>query len=353
MTEQEEVLLKLGIDTSRMGPQLAAAKAKLKRELGDDNEWENIGTKAGKAFGKAFGAGAIARMGIWYAVLKLAQKAKEVFLDDSALGKWLGSYWNAKGDETAANERTVGNEKAEAELNKKVKERRQEEKKERDEIKDKWLERQNDQTKLAFALEKEQQIRIELIKFQGSALDKLKLQKELEEQINIIADKRKDLQTAFDQQKKEAAKKAEEEAKKEQERQKDLAQNSRDIAVESAKWRKMQDQEYDPNKPSLQELAGAGFHATQFNLGNGPGARTAQHILYLENLAKFNFSQGNDIWGKQNIDQRNKEYDWLASRGMVPHEEREYKEAILSSTRKFEELWAGRATLMVKPKTGP
>ena len=87
--------------------------------------------------------------------------------------------------------------------------------------------------------------------------------------------------------------------------------------------------------PSLGELAQSG----------GPFARAAQSIEWLGQKAKMQFIQGNDIWAGQTITERNRRYDELAKRGIVPERQEKAAEAQIQTADILQQIKDGTITL--------
>lgn len=348
---QEEILVKLGIDSSNisrgMGP--AMTHGKMVGEQTGDAFSRGFISKIGLMRGGLYGAAAVA-------ITTLTSAFKDLYGDKIA--KTLGlDIFKAGRTEKEAGDRFADLEKKEAEFGAKVRQRREEEKKATLELQTMEKERISP---LVAAKFKEAELTKQINNFQGSTLDRLKLIIERERERNVIS---KEL-AEFRKKGEEEGRKAQDEIKKADKERKEkmreefitktqLARIDREIADAQ---RKQNATDYDQFKPSLQDLAKSGswvkFAGRRGFFEPGRFAGQANEIMRLEDQAKNQFMAGNVEGAKATVDRRNAMYEKLEKAGIVPIRPEKVAEAQIKMAQHIEDLHDQKTAMLMKPEMG-
>ncbi len=352
MTE-DEVKLKVGVDGTRVEGEMTGILSKLKARLSNGKEWKEAGEKAGESFAHAFGGRMLLRMGIYFAVLKGTEKASEVFGVKDKVANFFN--WNADKEEEQANkDQDKVNEKMEKFEKEKIRYKREEAKLVREihALDSKATDDEKELDGLVAKMKEAQTAVAEFKRSDGNNNERLKLELEFRNDIVAVRTKEHEIAKKATAEEKKALEERKKKLKEELEEKEKLARL--DVRQErlSREYRKEQDKVYDQYKPGIEALAGAGWKPLQFNLGGGPFQYQARTIENLRARAEYQFSRGQDVWAKQNIDNANKRYDWLADKGIVPQRQDKVNEKLIRLSDDMADIAQQRVTIMVKPKTG-
>ena len=220
-TIDEEIMIKLGIDSKNIaGMNKAQAMidswgGKVSKSLNQKlstsmpEAWQNAtnlssgkiaeaGEKSGASFLGGFQKKLIGRLGLGAILFKALGFAFEAAKDlgwVDKITKTLGlDVLSGAKDEKAAIAAGEEIDRKVAEFEKRRKEIREKEKKDiqeaRRELREAWLERQNQQTQLMFAMEKELGLRQQISKIQGESVEKLRLMKEQQIALKDVEERR-------------------------------------------------------------------------------------------------------------------------------------------------------------------
>lgn len=363
---QEEILIKLGIDSSGVSRGMAGVFSQAQRageQMGgllQSGIMSKIGARAG-----LYGMAATA-------IGTLLSAAKDLWGDkiQHALGiDKLKELMRAGTSEKEAGQRNADIEQQGRELDAKVRERRKEEKEAAEELRH----TQNEGVSpMVAAHARMAELAKQLRDFHGSTLDKLKLQNKLEQERNNLARELKEFREKGEEEGRKAFEKAKEAAKDAKQKAYDelvaktqLAKIEREIADTQRHQKQQSDAaRYEPFMPTLQELAASG--SWMRNLGGatfgggffarGPFAQQAAEILRLQQAAHDQFMgiiPGGAAGARGTIDNANKLYDRLAKAGVVPDRAEKVAEAQMEMAEHIADLVNKRAEILVDPKLAP
>jgi len=331
---QEEILVRLGVDSSAVGSQLARV----------GSEVAHVGEHIQRGLMKGL---------IFHPLIQLAEQAfhklteyiadsifDNIYHVNHAFGEILDTWRERLHKE---NKKRWEREKVEEELFKKFRENEKivAERRDLDSGVDPNSEKGHLQ-KIARLKEEKRLIDVQFV-------DEVNHHKKITEIIDTkVASNRVDLEIAREQ---NTLKKDREEAeKKHHEKLIELGEKLTDIEEkrfklnqEAAINRRKETESY---MPSLQELRQSGWQ-DMWGIGHaGPFANAAAQIMQLEERAKQQFIYGNVRGANASVDERNQRYDQLAKFGIVP--QRSAIDAQVKMAQTLEDLAAQRRTLLVK-----